>query len=67
MQRLITPNHVIVPCPRLYTLILTFTDTTPQQILGLNPAFLELENTGDSLRQSLILITIIIINTAKFP
>jgi len=46
MQRLITPNHVIVPCPRLYILILIFTDATPQQILGPNPAFLELENTG---------------------
>jgi len=36
MKILITPNHVLLPCPRLYTLISTFPDATLslQQILG---------------------------------
>jgi len=35
MKRLITPNHVLLPCPQLSTLISIFPDATaPQQILG---------------------------------
>jgi len=29
MKRLITPNHVLLPCPQLYTLISIFPDATP--------------------------------------
>jgi hypothetical protein len=60
-KRLITHNHVILPRSGLYTLILIFPDATSQQILGSEPVVWELNNTGNSLRQPIIIIIIIII------
>jgi hypothetical protein len=55
MNRLITVNHVSLPSSRLYTLISIFPDATPQQVLGSKPVLWELDKTGRSLRQSLII------------
>jgi hypothetical protein len=55
MKRLITPNHVILPCSRLCTLILIFPDETSQQKLGSEPVIWDLNNNGNSLRQSIII------------
>jgi hypothetical protein len=55
MKRLITLNHVILPCSRFYTLILIFPDATSQQILGSEPVIWDLNNTGNSLRKPIII------------
>jgi len=55
MKRLINPNHVILPCSLLYTLILIFPDKTSQQILGSEPVIWDLNNTGNSLRNPIII------------
>jgi hypothetical protein len=69
MKRLITHNHIILPCSRLYTLISVFPDATPLQILSSKHILWELDNTRHGLRQSQIIIIIIMIhikNTAPW-
>jgi hypothetical protein len=60
MKRLITIQHVIVPCSQFYTLISVFPEAILREILGSKPVGWVLNNTGHSLRLSLIIIIIII-------
>jgi hypothetical protein len=60
IKRLITSNHVILPCSQLYTPISVFPDATLQKILGPKPILWELNNIGHSLRQSQIIVIVII-------
>jgi hypothetical protein len=53
-EEVITHNHVILPCSRLYTLISIFLDANHQHILGSDPVVWEPDNTGHSLVQSII-------------
>ena len=55
MKRLTTPNHVILPYSRLYTLISIFLDANHQHTLGSDSYVLwDPDNTGHSLAQFLI-------------